>query len=95
MFVMLVILALKFSQMKLFCEVKTGGCDHYLFTHFFLFFFFNVDHFKVFIELVTVLYHFKFWVFGCEVCGILAPRPGSEPPKLRGEVLITRPPGMS
>ena len=58
-------------------------------------FFLNVDHFKVFIELVTVLYHFKFWVFGCEVGGILAPRPGSEPPKLEGGVFITRPPGMS
>ena len=32
-----------------------------------------------------------FWFFGCEACGILAPRPGIEPvpPALEGEVLTT------
>lgn len=36
MFVMLVILALKFSQMSMFYEVETGGCDQHLLMHFFL-----------------------------------------------------------
>ena len=32
-----------------------------------------------------------FWYFGCEACGILAPRPGIElaPPALKGKVLTT------
>ena len=38
-----------------------------------------------------------FWVFGHEVCGILAPQPGIEPapPALEDEVLTTGPPGKS
>ena len=38
-----------------------------------------------------------FWVFGCEACGILAPRPGIKPtpPELEGEVLTTGLPGKS
>ena len=35
--------------------------------------------------------------FGHELCGILVPRPGIKPasPALEGEVLTSRPPGMS
>ena len=66
--------------------------------------------FKVFIEFVTVLLLFYvlvffsffssssfFFFFGCEACGILAPRPGivSATPALEGEVLTTGPPGKS
>ena len=38
-----------------------------------------------------------FWLFAQEACGILAPPPGMElaPPALKGEVLITGPPGKS
>ena len=38
-----------------------------------------------------------FWVFGCEACGILAPKPQIEhiPPALEGEGLTTGPPGKS
>ena len=38
-----------------------------------------------------------FWFFGCEACGILAPKPGTEPasPALKGDVLTTGPPGKS
>ena len=43
------------------------------------FFFFNVDHFKNFIEFVKYCFYFMSWYFGPEVCGILAPQPGVEP----------------
>ena len=38
-----------------------------------------------------------FWLFGCEVRGILVPWPGIEPalPALEGEALTTGPPGKS
>ena len=38
-----------------------------------------------------------FWFFGCEACGILAPRPEIEPAPstLEGKVLTTEPPGKS
>ena len=39
---------------------------------FFFKMFFHVDHFKVFIEFVTIL--FLFWYFGHETCEILAPQ---------------------
>ena len=53
--------------------------------------------FKVFIEFVTLLLLFYVLAFGCEACGILAPRPGIEPapPALEGEVPTTGPPGKS
>ena len=38
-----------------------------------IFFSFDVDHFKVFIEFVTILLLFYVWYFGHKVCGILAP----------------------
>ena len=41
-----------------------------------IFFFFDVDIFKVFIECC---YCFMFWSFGHEACGLLAPQPGIEP----------------
>ena len=49
--------------------------------------------FKVFTEFITILL-LCFGVFGCEVCGILGPRPGIKPaaPELEDEVLTT---GMS
>ena len=65
-----------------------------LFSDFF-FFFLDVDHF---IEFVTILLLFVFWLFGYEACGVLAPWPGMEPtpPALEGKVLNSRvPPGTS
>ena len=53
--------------------------------------FFNVDHFKVFIEFGAVLLLFMFRFVGFEACGILASLPGTEPilPVLKVEVLTT------
>ena len=52
---------------------------------------------KVFTEFVMILLLFYILDFGCEACGILAPRPGIEPtpPALKGEVLATGPPDKS
>ena len=53
---------------------------------------------KVFIEFVTIFcFCFMFWFFGHKACGILAPWPGIEPapPTVKGEVLISGPPGKS
>ena len=38
-----------------------------------------------------------FWFFGCEACGVLAPKPEIVPahPALEGKVLATGPPGKS
>ena len=61
-------------------------------------FFFDVYHFKVFIEFITVLILFYVVFFsGHEACRILAPWPGMEPTSLalEGEVLTTGPPGKS
>ena len=41
-------------------------------------FFFNVDHFRVFIEFVTVLF-VLIWFFELETCGVSTPQPGLEP----------------
>ena len=51
-----------------------------------------MDHFKVFIEFVTML-----GFFGCKACGILAPQPGIKPvpPALEAEVSTTRQPENS
>ena len=55
--------------------------------------FFDVDNFfKVFIEFVTILLlSYVLGFFGCEACGILAPRPGIKPTPLvlEGEGLTT------
>ena len=65
------------------------------------FFFFDVDHFKVPVESVTMflLFHvvFCFSLFACEACGILDPWPGIEPvaTALEGEIPATGPPGKS
>ena len=58
-------------------------------------FFLNVDHLKVFIKFVTIL--FLFWFFGLEACGILVPQPGTEPafPASEGKVRATGLPGKS
>ena len=61
-------------------------------------FYFFVDHFfkKSFTEFGTILLSvFKFWIFGSEVCGILAPQPGIKPAPLalEGKVLTTGLPG--
>ena len=52
--------------------------------------------FKVFIELVTIIASVLCF-FGCEACGILAPRPGIKrtSPALEGKVLTIEPPGKS
>ena len=49
----------------------------------------------VFIEFVTVLLLFLFWIFGFKACGILVPQPGIEPTSLvlEGKVLTIGPPG--
>ena len=41
--------------------------------------FFDVNHFKVFIEFATILFAFMFFSFGHKACGILVPQPGIEP----------------
>ena len=50
-----------------------------------------MDHFKVFIEFVTILLSLMLWLEG------LAPQPGIEPapPALEGEVLTTGQPEKS
>ena len=50
-----------------------------------------MDHFKVFIEFVTILLSLMLWLEG------LAPQPGIEPapPALEGEVLTTGQSGKS
>ena len=63
---------------------------------FFFFFILSVDHFKVFLEFVTILLlFFMFWFFGHKACRILAPQPGFKPvsPALAGRVLTSGPPG--
>ena len=65
---------------------------------FFFFFFFKCGPLlKSLLNLLQYCFCFMFWFFGCEACGILAPRPGIEPapPALEGEVLTTGPPGKS
>ena len=60
-----------------------------------------MDHFKVFIEFVTILllafFFLMFWFFGHKTYGISVSRPGIEPttPALEGKILITGPPGKS
>ena len=51
--------------------------------------------FQVFVEFVTMLLLVFVCFFGCQACGILAPRPGTEPapPTPESEVLTTGPPG--
>ena len=52
---------------------------------------------KSLLNLLQYCFCFMFWIFGCEACGILAPRPGIKlaPPALEGEGLTTGPPGKS
>ena len=59
--------------------------------------FFNVDHFKILIEFVTVLFlPFILWPFGLEACRILSLRLGIEiTPSLESEVPTTEPPRKS
>ena len=63
---------------------------------------FDVVHFKVFIEFITIVlllmtFFFEQRFFGFQTCGILAPRPRIKlaPPELGGAVLITGAPGKS
>ena len=64
--------------------------------------FYDMDHFKIFIEFVTILllllcFDFFFFFFGPEACGVLALWPEVEPapPALEGQVLTPGPPGKS
>ena len=52
---------------------------------------------KSFLNLLRYCFCFMFWFFGCDACGVLAPRSGIKPtpPALEGEVLTTGPPGKS
>ena len=65
------------------------------------FFFYNfllcAPFLKVFIEFSTILLLVYVLVFGLKTCGILAPKPGTEPTAsaLEGEVLTTGLPGKS
>ena len=57
-----------------------------------------MDHFKVFLEFVTILFlGFFFFFFGHEASGISALQPGIEPaaPVLEGKVFTTGLPGKS
>ena len=57
-----------------------------------------MDHFYwSLLNLLQYCFSFKFWLFGCKACGILALPPGIEPvpSALEGKVLITGPPGKS
>ena len=69
-----------------------GGSDAltFLSSYFFfkIFFFFDVDHFQVCIELFTIFLLFMFWFFGCEAHGILA-RDQTRTPCIEGDVLTT------
>ena len=53
--------------------------------------------FWVFIELLQYCFCFKFWVFGVETYGMLAPQPGIQPtsPALEREVSTSGSPGKS
>ena len=44
-----------------------------------LFFFFNRDHFKSFLNLLHYCFSLVFWFFGHEACGILATQPRTDP----------------
>lgn len=48
-------------------------------------------------NLLQYCFCFTFWIFNCEVCGILTAQPGFEPspPALKAEVVITGPPRKS
>ena len=61
------------------------------------FFFFNVGHFKVCIEFVTICLCFIFWFWGHKACGILAPTPRIKPaaPAWEGKVFTNGHPGKS
>ena len=69
----------------------------------FYLFIFYVDHFKVFIEFIIIVLSLMTFFFleekfyGCQTCGILAPRPRIKPahPARGGAVLTTGPPGKS
>ena len=56
-----------------------------------------MDHFKVFLEFVPILFLGFFFFFGHEACGISALQPGLEPaaPVLEGKVFTTGLPGKS
>ena len=58
--------------------------------------FLSVDHLKISIEFVTVLFLlFMFWFVSHEACSSLAPQPGMEPTPsvLEDEVSTIGPPG--
>ena len=61
------------------------------------FFFSDMDHFKVFIEFVTILPLFYVWLLGPKAWGILTSGQGIQPtpPALEGEGPTTGPPGRS
>ena len=61
---------------------------------------FNVDHFfflRSLLNLLQYCFHFMFWFFSSEACGISAPQPGIEliPSAPEGDVPTTGPPGES
>ena len=70
------------------------GLFHFFFKIFFLMW---TIFLKSLLNVLQYCFCFMFWFFGREACGILAPRPGTEPAPaaLEGEVLTTGPPGKS
>ena len=60
------------------------------------FFFFDVDHLKNLYWICYNIASLRFWFFGCEAHGILAPWPEFTPtcPALEGKVLTTGLPGV-
>ena len=69
----------------------------YIFLFFFKDFFWCGPFLKSLLNLLQYCFCFKFWFFGYEACGILAPPSGIEPapPAQEGEVLTTGLPGKS
>ena len=64
---------------------------------YFLFFLMWIIFLKSLLNLLQYCFHFMFWFFGREACGIRVPQPGIEPapPVWEVEVLTTGPPGKS
>ena len=83
-------------KMLLDCISRKSSFSRSVFTD--LVFGFDVDHFKVFIEFITILLLlYDLFFFQTRACEIFAPQPGIELalPALESEVLTTEPPGKS
>ena len=79
------------------CPLYWDLCLFLIDLYIFLDFFWYEPFLKSLLNLLQYCPCFMFWFFGCEACGILAPRPGIKlsPPALEGKVSTTGPPGKS